>query len=58
MNLTTFVQATARGIKESADLVLSDTHPISIAWGVATEPDTIMVTTDEGDTFYLKVTRL
>lgn len=65
MNLTEFVKATAKAINDSHHLVLADDDPdddprndvVHIAWGVGSEPDTIIVRTSDG-TFSIKVERL
>lgn len=61
MNLTEFTTAVAQLVdgKPDYDIVLADgDSPVSIQWGAGLEPDHIIVQTEGGDVFQVKVERL
>lgn len=44
-SLNSFVLDTARSLRDSELVAASD---VSIVWGIGTQPDTLLVTTDKG----------
>jgi hypothetical protein len=59
MRSNQFVEAVAKAIDKSHDIVLADGEfPVTLQWGISTQPDTIVVETSDGDLFQIKVERL